>query len=550
MLLRSYSTSTGRSRGSKTVASVLAAGAGAGAGLGWFYCQRYSRQNPPLDVFPLDSVTRLSDLTDSPQYASESEVAVALTEIKALLRDDQITESPNELLNHSDSDSNFHKPHDGERPYIVVYPETEEEVVSLMKVCNKYRVPVVPYSGGTSIEGHYIPTRRGVSIDVGRMNKVLALHDDDLDVVIEPGVGWQELEEYLKPHGLLFGPDPGPGACIGGMVATNCSGTRATRYGTMKDNVIGLRVVLSDGTVIKTKRRPRKSSAGYNMTGLFVGSEGTLGIVTQATLKLHVLPENEVIATVNFDTIEDAARTVTNIFRKGIQVNAVELMDDRQMKCIKEMDEIHGDKHINWSDKTMLMFKLGGSKATLKETTDRVWQIAAQNHGSNWKIAVDQDTKDLMWAARKTQLWTSIEWARKKIPDARSWTTDIAVPVSKLPKVITETVNDIEGHGLITTVVGHVGDGNIHALVIFPPEKIHVAEEVIDNLARRAIENDGTVSGEHGVGIGKRGFLVEELGPDAVGSMRKVKLALDPKMILNPDKVFKIDPAENRADKY
>ncbi|KAG7818210.1 hypothetical protein KL928_003211 [Ogataea angusta] len=507
---------------------------------------QYFRSYPPMDVFPPKATTPLSDLSQSPVYASESTVQAAVKEICQLLRPDQTSVSDGELALHSDNSSNFHKPTEDERPDLVVYPESVDEVVSVVKICSKYRIPMVPYSGGTSIEGHFIPTRRGICIDVGRMNRVLELHEEDLDVVVQPGVGWQDLNAYLDEYGLMFGPDPGPGACIGGMVATNCSGTRATRYGTMKDNVIGLKVVLSDGTVIKTKNRPRKSSAGYNLTGLFVGSEGTLGIIVEATLKLAVQPENEVVAIVNFDKLSEAAQTVTELFRRGLALNAVELMDDRQMRCFAEMGASEGRK---WSDKNLLLFKLGGSKNTMNDQIKIVRQICQKNGGFNMEVAADQEEKDEIWRARKVQLWTSIDWAQKMIPNAQAWPTDVAVPISKLPAVITETVNDIESNGLLTTVVGHVGDGNIHALVIFPPEKRAVAEKVVHNMVKRAIENEGTVSGEHGVGIGKREFLEQELGLEAVNTMRRLKLALDPHLLLNPDKIFQIDPHEMRIEK-
>ncbi|ODV86482.1 hypothetical protein CANARDRAFT_175363 [[Candida] arabinofermentans NRRL YB-2248] len=510
----------------------------------------YLKQNPPNDFFPASASTPLKDLTSSPRYAKEPEVKLAIAEMATFLKPDQMTNSEGELYNHSSNSSTFHKPNDTERPYVIAYPHDTQEVAEIVKICNKYRIPMVPYSGGTSIEGHFIPTRRGVCIDVSRMDKILALHEDDLDVVVQPGVGWQDLGAYLDPYGLMFGPDPGPGACIGGMVATNCSGTRASRYGTMKDNVIALTVVLSDGTIIKTKNRPRKSSAGYNLTGLFVGSEGTLGIIVEATLKLTVKPEKEVVAVVNFNSLGEAAKTVTDIFKKGIAVNAVELMDDRQMKCIKEMtDDVHGGR--KWSDKNLLLFKLGGvSNTVLKDQINIVSSICKKNGGFNIEIAESEADKEAIWSVRKTQLWTSIDWAKKIMPNARAWPTDVAVPVSKLPKLIAETVEDIESNGLMTTVVGHVGDGNIHALVIFPPEQIDVAEKVVKNMVKRAIENEGTVSGEHGVGIGKRDFLEMELGEEAVNVMRRLKLSLDSKMLFNPDKIFKIDPNEDRVDNY
>ncbi|OWB69634.1 hypothetical protein B5S30_g5056 [[Candida] boidinii] len=492
------------------------------------------------------SITDINSL-ESPKYGDLSDVKKAINEIESVIGLENIKDSSSELLIHSDNSSNFHKPNENERPYIVALPSTIEQVSEIAKICHRYRIPMIPYSGGTSIEGHFIPTRRGICIDVSKMDKILAVHEDDLDVVVQPGIGWMELNEELDQYGLMFGCDPGPGAEIGGMVATSCSGTNASRYGTMKENVISLKVVLADGTIIKTKNRPRKSSNGYNLTGLFVGSEGTLGIIVEATLKLHVKPENEIVAIMNFNHIQEAAKTVTDIFKKGIVVNAVELMDDRQMKCIREMtQDIEGGRQ--WSDKNLLLFKLGGSPGALKDTVERVKDICHQNNGFNLEIATSTEEKDEIWRTRKTQLWTSIDWAKRIIPNARAWPTDVAVPVSRLPKVIAETVADIEEHGLMTTVVGHVGDGNIHALVIFPPDKLAAAETVVGKMVQRAIANEGTVSGEHGVGIGKRDFLVAELGQATVDTMRSVKLALDPLRLLNPDKIFKIDPFEKRVE--
>ncbi|CDK24874.1 unnamed protein product [Kuraishia capsulata CBS 1993] len=511
--------------------------------IGWF-CSQYF--NSSDSSFLQTSTTKITDIS-SPVYATPNEVSKAIEEITTITGPEYVKNSAGELLNHSDNSSNFHKPNDNERPDMVVYPGSIEEVAEVVKVCYKYHVPMVPFSGGTSIEGHFIPTRRGICIDVSRLNNVIAIHEDDLDVVVQPGVGWQELGEYLEPYGLMFGPDPGPGAMIGGMVATSCSGTNASRYGTMKENVIALKVVLADGTIVKTKNRPRKSSSGYNLTGLFVGSEGTLGIVVEATLKLHVRPENEVVAIVNFNAVGEAAKTVTDVFKKGIQVNAVELMDDRQMKCFAEMG---GDGTRKWSDKNLLLFKISGTKNGLKDNLDEIKRICEANNGFNIEVATDEEEKEAIWRARKTQLWTSLDWAKKVIPDARSWPTDVAVPVSALPQMISETVKDIESHGLLTTVVGHVGDGNIHALVIFPKDKLSDAETVVHNMVKRAISYEGTVSGEHGVGIGKREFLEAELGEEAVSTMRRIKMALDPLRLFNPDKIFTIDPNEDRVDNF
>ncbi|GME79010.1 unnamed protein product [Ambrosiozyma monospora] len=291
------------------------------------------------------STTKLAELKPL-KFASDDVVKQGLERISKIVSEDQITVTPGELKHHSNDNLQFFS--------------------EIVKVCHELAIPVIPFSGGTSIEGHFIPTRRGVSIDVSRMNSILKLHEDDLDVVVQPGVEWMELNEYLEPHGLMFGPDPAPGALIGGILATNASGTNAVRFGAAKDNVLSLTVVLADGTIIKTRNRPRKSSNGYNLTNLFVGSEGTLGIIVEATLKLHVKPENEVITLMNFKEISEATRTVSEIFKKGIQCNAVEFMDDRQMTAVCEMGT-GGDR--SWAPDHLLLLKLSAPNVSaMKET--------------------------------------------------------------------------------------------------------------------------------------------------------------------------------------
>ncbi|ODQ81874.1 hypothetical protein BABINDRAFT_160104 [Babjeviella inositovora NRRL Y-12698] len=508
--------------------------------VGFIAATKKNEFNPPPNVYPGSSTTKVEDLA-RPFYCDSMTMMQVVKQIRRVVGDDHVSTSKDELDSHSDNSYTFHRAQPLERPVAVVYPANAEEVQEIVKICYKYRVPMVPVSGATSIEGHFIPTRRGVCIDLGRMNQIVALHEDDMDVVVQAGVDWQELGEYLQPHGLMFGPDPGPGAKIGGMVATSCSGTNSYRYGTMKENVISLTVVLADGTIIKTKNRPRKSSAGYNLTGLFVGSEGTLGIVVEATLKLHVRPQNEIVAIANFREIQDAAQTVADIVRAGVQANAIEFMDSRQMKVVNAA----GLTNRTWAEDHLLIFKIGGSPGTLKDNTAAIRAIAKKNNGFNLEVAGDSD-KDELWSARRAALWSSVAWSKSLNPDMQFWPTDVAVPLSKLPQVLTETAADVENSGLNLNIVAHLGDANFHASVIFPPEKYALAEELVNRITARAIANEGTVSGEHGVGIGKREFLVQELGEDTIDTMRKLKMALDPFRLLNPDKIFKIDPTENR----
>lgn len=508
--------------------------------LGNNYAKDTIYQNPPSDLFPLESTTALQSLP-SPTYGSHEDYNKAFAEIEEIVGKNNTSTAISTRKDHSDTYWNTHHATADQKPFAVVYPRSTEQVSQIMKLCSKYRVPVVPFSGGTSLEGHFIPTRGGICLDFSNMNQILELHEKDLDVVVQPGVPWEDLGDYLSEKNLMFGCDPGPTAQIGGMVATLCSGTNAARYGTMKDNVLSLTVVLADGTIIKTRKRPRKSSAGYNLTNLFVGSEGTLGVVTEATLKLYVKPHAELIAVVSYDSIEDAATTVEHIVGQGIQVNAVELLDDKMMKCINHAEQTSR----KWREKPTLFFKLGGTKEGVKELIKTVEDIAKENNSISFAFAQDEDEKEELWQARKVALWSTIDFGRTSNPNVQLWTTDVAVPVSRLAKVLKETKADMALSGLTATLVGHVGDGNFHAFLLYDEEKERkIAEKLVDKMVKRALENEGTCTGEHGVGYGKREYLLEEVGEDTVAVMRKLKMALDPLRILNADKVIHIDPYE------
>jgi D-lactate dehydrogenase (cytochrome) len=357
---------------------------------------------------------------------------------------------------HSGSDWSSYTPKENEKPFLVVYPSTTDEVSRIMKVCHQRLIPVTPYSGGTSLEGHYCPTRGGVCIDFQRMGNILELHKDDLDVVVQPAVGWEELNEELAKHGLFFPPDPGPGAMIGGMVGTGCSGTNAYRYGTMREWVVSLTVVLADGTVIKTRQRPRKSSAGYDLTKLFIGSEGTLGLVTEATLKLAVKPKSETVAVASFPTVHKAAQCVAKVVGEGVQVAGVEILDDVQMRCINESKSTSR----TWREAPTLFFKFSGTPSGVKEQVKMVQRIAKETNGESFAFARSDEEMHELWSARKEALWSVM--AMKRDESDHVWTTDVAVPISRLPDIIEQTKEDIVKSGLLGGICGHVGDGNFH----------------------------------------------------------------------------------------
>lgn len=395
--------------------------------------------------------------TKAPPHNTKLEnMQAAWTDFVKVLGKDGVSTLETDLESHATSDWSSHQAKPEDRPFCVVYPTTTEEVSQIMKICHKRKIPVVGYSGGTSLEGHFTPTRQGISVDFGRMDKILTLHKDDLDVIVQPAVGWERLNEDLAEQGLFFPPDPGPGAMIGGMVGTGCSGTNAYRYGTMREWVLSLTVVMADGTIIKTRQRPRKSSAGYDLTKLFIGSEGTLGLVTEATLKVTVKPESTSVAVCTFPSIRHAANCVSKVVGKGVPVAAVEILDDNQMKCINEA----GMTSRAWTEAATLFFKFAGTASGVKEQVSQVQALARQAGSKTFEFAKNTEEQNELWSARKEALWSTMAVAKQ---GDRVWTGDVAVPMSRLPDLIEETKEDMEKSGLFGSIVGHVGDGNFHS---------------------------------------------------------------------------------------
>ncbi|CAH6722181.1 D-lactate dehydrogenase [cytochrome] 1, mitochondrial [[Candida] jaroonii] len=502
-------------------------------------------QQSTKSTLPIDQVT-------SPEYANKEQLAQAIEAVKKVFRKNTpdydesliINSSQEDKDSHSDTYFNSYHPEPNEEPQYVIYPRSTEEVSEVLKICNKYKVPVVPITGKSSLEGHFINTRRGVCIDISLMDEVIELNQQDLDIKVQAGLGWETLADYLSEYNLLFPIDPGPGASIGGICANNASGTNASRYGECYKNVLSLTVVLADGTIIKTKNRPRKSSAGYNLNSLFIGSEGTLGIITEATLKLYVKPKIERVAVVPFKSIQDAANSVNSYLLNGMQLNAIELLDDKMMSCINAS----GETSRKWTEAPTLFLKIGGSNdKVVQSTVDQVKTLSSQHNSIDFQFARNDEETEELWSARKVALWSTINQGRVTDPSIKLWTTDAAVPISKLPQFLEETKEDIANNGLENTLVAHIGDGNAHSFILYKPDQYKLAEKVVDNMVRRAIAYEGTCTGEHGVGLGKRQFLLEEVGGDAVDLMRNIKLHLDPSRILNPDKIFQIDPKESRS---
>ena len=416
-------------------------------------------------------------------------------------------------------------------PAAVVFAESTADVQDAVKMCAQYKVPVIPFGVGSSLEGHLLAVQGGISLDVGRMNKVLSINAEDLTVTVQPGVTRKQLNEEVKSTGLFFPIDPGADASLGGMTATRASGTNAVRYGTMRENVLALEVVTARGEVVRTGTRAKKSSAGYDLTRLFVGSEGTLGVITEVTLRLYPLPEAVSAATCSFPTIADAVNTVIQIIQLGVPIARVELIDANTVGLVNRHSK------LNLREQHMLLMEFHGSPAGVREQAETVQDIASEHHGADFEWADTPEERTRLWTARHNAYFAAVQ----SKPGCRAISTDTCVPISRLADCLLESVQEADASGIPYFLVGHVGDGNFHFGYLIDPDSAEeraTAEALNHQLVARAIAMDGTCTGEHGVGLHKMGFLRDEAGEGAVNMMRTIKHALDPDNIMNPGKVF------------
>ncbi|QRM45034.1 FAD-linked oxidase C-terminal domain-containing protein [Rhizobium sp. BG4] len=412
----------------------------------------------------------------------------------------------------------------------VLFAETADDVKAAVRICAEHKVPVIGFGTGSSLEGQVNAPSGGISIDFSRMNRVLEVNAEDLDCTVEPGITREELNVYLRDTGLFFPIDPGANASIGGMASTRASGTNAVRYGTMKDNVLSVTAVTANGEEIRTARRARKSSAGYDMTRLFVGSEGTLGILTSVTLRLQGIPQKIGGGVCPFPTIKAACDAVIMTIQMGIPVARIELLDALQIKCCNAYS------NLSYEETPTLFLEFHGTDETVALQSQHFAEIAAECGGGEFVWTVNAEERAKLWKARHNAYWAS----RALAPELAALSTDVCVPISRLADCITETQADIEAHGLLAMIVGHAGDGNFHVLVLFDDktaEGVAGVENFVSRLNARALAMDGTCTGEHGIGQGKMSFLQEELG-GTVDLMRQVKRSLDPDNIFNPGKIF------------
>jgi D-lactate dehydrogenase (cytochrome) len=450
-----------------------------------------------------------------------------LAELRALLGERLSTASS--VREQHGKDESYHAAY---APDAVAFAHSTEEVSAIVKACAKHQTPVIPFGTGTSLEGHVAALHGGICIDLSQMNRVLRVNVEDLDVAVQPGVTRKQLNSHLKETGLFFPIDPGADASIGGMTATRASGTNAVRYGTMRENVLGLTVVLADGRVIRTGGRARKSAAGYDLTRLFIGSEGTLGVITEITLRLYGIPESMSAAVASFPTIEDAVNTVIQTIQSGIPVARIELLDDVQM------DAINRYAKLDYPVQSTLFFEFHGTEAGVAEQAEMVKAIAAEHGAGGFRWATKPEERSKLWQARHDAYYA----AKALRPGGKGWATDVCVPISRLAECISETKKEIRDSTLLAPIVGHVGDGNFHLSFIIDPDdpaEMAAAKAINDRMVMRALALGGTCTGEHGVGYGKLDFLTAEHG-DAVAVMRQLKLALDPDNIMNPGKVVRV----------
>ena len=440
---------------------------------------------------------------------------------------DRFTTSEHERQQHGKDESSL-KPMP---PDAVCFPISTAEVARIVRSCHQHHAPMIPFGAGSSLEGHIFAPQGGVSVDLSRMNQILRVSADDLDCTVQAGVTRQQLDKHLRPQGLFFPVDPGADATLGGMTSTRASGTNAVRYGTMSDNVLMLTVVLPDGEIIKTGTRARKSAAGYDLTHLFVGAEGTLGIITEVTLRVQGVPEAISAAVVGFSDFESAVQAVTQVRQLSVPVARIEFLDEVMVQAVNKF------AGLSLVEQPTLFLEFHGSNAAVKENAELVGEIMRDLGGSNFKWAVNQAERTNLWTARHNAYYAGLAFR----PGCRALTTDVCVPISRLAECIVETKRDLEDSSLVAPIVGHVGDGNFHLMMLVDPnkpEEYAEAQRINERLVQRALAMDGTITGEHGVGLGKKKYMNSEHGAEALAVMRAIKHALDPENLMNPGKML------------
>lgn len=459
--------------------------------------------------------------------AHKQQETEVITELR-LLMGERLTTAPAACEQHG-RDESYHTPRAADA---VVFPRSTEEVAKIVALCASHRTPVIPFGAGTSLEGHIAALHGGVCIDLSRMNGVLEVNAEDMDATVQAGVTRKQINRYLHDTGLFFPVDPGADATLGGMAATRASGTNAVRYGTMRENVLAMTVVLADGRITHTGGRARKSSAGYDLTRLFIGSEGTLGVITELTVRLYGNPEAVASAVCTFPKLSDAVQTTIQAIQYGVPVARIELLDEAQIRAVNRYSG------LECREAPTLFFEFHGSEASVAEQAAKVQEIAADFGAQDFRWATDETERRRLWQARHDAYYAALA----QFPGARGFVTDVCVPISRLADCIGETKIDLDGADVRACIVGHVGDGNFHVIFCVDPERaeeIDTVKRLNDRMVSRALAMGGTCTGEHGIGYGKMDFLDREHG-DSISVMRNIKLALDPANLMNPGKIVRV----------
>jgi D-lactate dehydrogenase (cytochrome) len=439
---------------------------------------------------------------------------------------ERVTVNETVLEQHSKGIS-YHAP---KKPDVVVFPKTAAEVSAVLSYANERRIPVTPFGAGSSLEGHVIPVKGGITLNLTMMNNIIDIRPDDFLAIVEPGVTRMQLNQALKKHGLFFPVDPGADATIGGMASTNASGTNSVKYGVMRDQVLGLEVVLADGKIVHTGGMAVKSSAGYDLTGLFVGSEGTLGVFTKIIVRLQGIPEATNAIKVSFPTLAEAAQAAASILKAGVSPGKIELVDEQTIQAVNQY------KQTDYPAAPTLFIELSGSASSVKDGTELVKELCVAENAVSFEMEEDSVARAKLWEARHHAAFA----IQAAYPGKAMLSTDVCVPISKMPKAIAETRKLVDEYGMTAAILGHVGDGNYHTILAFDPadkEEVKRVEEVNARIVRYALSHGGTCTGEHGIGIGKRQFLYEE-HRDSVPFMKGIKQLFDPNGIMNPGKIF------------
>jgi D-lactate dehydrogenase (cytochrome) len=451
------------------------------------------------------------------------------SELKKILNT-RFSESESTRLNYARGEDTY----DPILSKAVVFPETNEEVSKILKLCNQHKIPVVPFGTGTSLEGNVVGNDQGITISLEKMNKVLSVNVEDFDCKVQACVTREQLNDYLREDGVFFPIDPGANAAIGGMASTSASGTMAVKYGTMKTVITGLTVVLPNGDIIKTGSRTKKTSAGYNLTNLFIGSEGTLGVITEIQLRLSPIPESIMSAVCHFKTLEDAVKTAQEVIQYGIPIARIEMLNKDQMEISIEYSKL---KDVEATP--TLFFEFHGSETSNKESIDIVEEISKNNNGSSFKWAKDLTDRNKLWKARHDVYYS----VKAQINNGRVYSTDVCLPISKITECVNFADAEARKFGLRAPMVGHLGDGNFHVLLPYDPEKKETYQKIrkfSDILIEKTLELEGTITGEHGVGLHKKDYLLKEHG-DNLPVMKSIKRTIDPNNIMNPGKIFDLN---------